>query len=54
MPKISNKKVKFIKRNPKKLSIEELARQTGLKFHVIRSLIDKYTVKMPKKIGQLK
>ena len=42
MPKISNKKKKFIKRNYKRLSIEELASQTGLRSHDIRSLIDDY------------
>jgi len=46
MPEISNKKRKFIKRNFKQLSIEELARQTGLKPNVIRSLVDEYSAKM--------
>ena len=46
MPAISNKKKKFIKRNFKQLSIEELARQTGLRFHVIKLLIDEYTAEM--------
>lgn len=49
MSKISNKKRKFIKRNFKDLSIEELARQTGLKPHAIRSLIDEYTVGITRK-----
>ena len=52
MSKISNKKRKFIKRNLKQLSLEELARQTDLKPQVIRSLIDEYTVEMPRK-GQV-
>ena len=43
MSEISRKKKKFIKKNFKKLSIEELARQTGLKPQVIRSLIDGYS-----------
>ncbi len=49
MSKISNKKRKFIKRNFKRLSIEVLARETGLKPDVIKSLIDEYTVEMPGK-----
>ncbi|MBW1824581.1 MAG: tetratricopeptide repeat protein [Deltaproteobacteria bacterium] len=49
MPEISNKKRKFIKRNYKQLSIEELARQTGLTPHVIRSLIDEYSTEIPGK-----
>ena len=43
MPEISKKKRKFIKRNFKRLSTDELARQTGLKPNVIRSLIEEYT-----------
>ena len=49
MPEISNKKRKFIKRNFKQLSIEELALKTGLKPHVIKSLIDEYSAEMPRK-----
>ena len=49
MPEISNKKRKFIKRNFKELPIEELARQTGLKPNVIRSLIDEYSAEIPGK-----
>ncbi|MCK5256701.1 MAG: hypothetical protein KAQ81_11800, partial [Deltaproteobacteria bacterium] len=49
MSEISNKKRKFVKRNFKRLSIEELARETGLKPDVIKSLIDEYTVEMPGK-----
>ena len=49
MPEISNKKRKFIKRNFRQLSIVELARQTGLKPHVIRSVIDEYTTEIPGK-----
>jgi tetratricopeptide (TPR) repeat protein len=46
MSKISNKKKKFIKRNYKRLSIEELASQTGLKSHDVRSLIDDYDLQV--------
>ena len=46
MPKISNKKRKFIKKNFKQLSVEELTRQTGLKPNIIRSLINEYRIKM--------
>jgi len=46
MPEIPKKKRKFIKRNFKQLSIEELSRQTDLKPHVIRALIDEYRTKM--------
>jgi len=46
MPEIPKKKRKFIKRNFKQLSIEELSRQTDLKSHVIRALIDEYRTKM--------
>ncbi|MBW1824292.1 MAG: hypothetical protein JRI87_06975, partial [Deltaproteobacteria bacterium] len=49
MSEISNKKRKFIKRNFKQLSIEELVLKTGLKPGVIRSLIDEYTVELPGK-----
>lgn len=49
MTEISNKKKKFIKRNFKKLSINELARQTSLKPNVIKSLIDEYSAKTPGK-----
>ena len=47
MPEISNKKRKFINKNFKHLSIEELARKTGIKPHVIRSLIDEYSAHIP-------
>jgi hypothetical protein len=47
MPKISNKKRKFIKRNCKHLSIEELVDKTGLKPGAIRSFIDQYSAEMP-------
>ena len=46
MPEISNKKRKFIKRNFKQLSIEELAHETGLKQSVIRSLVEQYNVEI--------
>ena len=49
MPEISSKKKKFIKRNFRKLSLEELARQTGLTPQVIRPLIDEYSTKTPGK-----
>ncbi len=42
MPEISNKKRKFIKRNYKKLSVEEVSRQTGLKPHLIRQVVAEY------------
>ena len=47
MPEISNKNRKFIKRNFKRLSIEELVLKTGLKPDGIRSLIDEYSAEMP-------
>jgi len=43
MVAISNKKRKFIKKNFKHLSIEELARKTDLKPGAIRLLIDEYS-----------
>ena len=49
MPKISNKKKKFIKRNFRQLSLEELSRKTGLKPNVIRSLIDEYSAEVVEK-----
>ena len=49
MPKISNKKRIFIKRNFRQLSIEELARQTSLKPNVIKSLIDDYSAEVVEK-----
>jgi tetratricopeptide (TPR) repeat protein len=49
MSGISNKKKKFIKRNFKYLSVEELSRKTGLKPAVISSLIDHYPPEMPGK-----
>ncbi|MBW1912995.1 MAG: hypothetical protein JRI43_07530, partial [Deltaproteobacteria bacterium] len=48
MSEISNRKRTFIKRNFKHLPIEELAHKTGLKPHVIKSLIDQYS-KIPGK-----
>ena len=45
MTHLSNKKKKFIKRNYKQLSTEELARKTGLTPADIQSLIDEYTIK---------
>jgi len=49
MSEISNKKREFIKRNFNQLSIEELVSQTGLRPHLIRSLIDEYAAEMPRK-----
>ncbi len=49
MVNISNKKRKFIKRRFRQISIEELVRQTGLKPHVVRSLIDEYSAEVPRK-----
>lgn len=49
MSEISNKKKKFIKRNFKRLSIEELSLKTGLKPNVIRSLINEYNVEVLEK-----
>jgi tetratricopeptide (TPR) repeat protein len=49
MPEISNKKKKFIKKNFKRLSIEELTCQTGLRPNVINSLINEYSTRMPGK-----
>ncbi len=46
MPEILNRKIKFINRNFKHLSIEELAVKTGIKPNVIRSLIDQYRAEM--------
>ena len=49
MSKISNKKRKFIKRNFKQLSLEELAHKTGLNPKTVRSLIDEYNDETSKK-----
>ena len=43
MAEISSKKKKFIKRNYKRLSTEELVQETGLTAKVIRSLVSEYT-----------
>jgi len=43
MPTISNKKRKFIEKNFKRCSIEELSQKTGLKKHAIQSLIDEFS-----------
>ena len=48
MTEISNKKRKFIKRNFKHLSIEELSRKTGLKSNVIKSIIAPYRAEIKK------
>lgn len=53
MSKVSSKKKKFIKRNFKHLSIEELARQTGLKLQVVRSLVDHYKYELSIKYHSL-
>jgi tetratricopeptide (TPR) repeat protein len=49
MATISSKKKKFIKRNYKQLSIEELVQKTGLTTKVIRSLVNEYTSETQKK-----
>ena len=49
MGEVSHKKRKFIKKNFKHLSLDELARRTGLRPKVIRSLIDEYSAEMPNK-----
>lgn len=49
MSAISNKKKKFIKRNFRKLSIEDLARQTGLKPHIIGSFINTLSSELSEK-----
>ena len=46
MPEISNKKKKFIKRNFKLLSVEELTHHTGLKQTTVRSIINQYTAQL--------
>jgi len=50
MANLSNKKKKFIQSNCNKLSIEELARKTGLKTGVIRSLIADFAAEKPGKV----
>ena len=49
MPEILNKKRKFIKRNFKQLSVEELAHNTGLTPTVVRLIIDEINGGMPGK-----
>ena len=49
MATISNKKKKFIKKNFKKLSIDELSRQTNLNPSTIRSLVNQYRTDQRKK-----
>ena len=46
MPKISNKKKKFVKKNFKQLSLEGLVREIGLKPKVIRSVVNEYSAEM--------
>jgi tetratricopeptide (TPR) repeat protein len=53
MPKISNKKRKFIEKNFNQLSMEQLSHRTGLKSNVIKSLIDEYSAKTPSRNQQL-
>ncbi len=47
MSELSNKKRKFIKRNFKQLSLEELSLKTGLKPNLIRPLIEEYRAETP-------
>ena len=49
MSEISNKKKKFIQRNFPKLSIEELARKTGLKPGLVRTLVEDYAAEKTRK-----
>ena len=49
MPTISNKKKKFIKRNYRQFSIEELSDKTGLKPQKIRSIIAECRTDVPEK-----